>query len=326
MREKELNLCIRDLLDDVGELRKTSILLDQNALSKSSTWRGLHEKLFNKGLISKEIQEFEQAHYGGGSPGEALLECLKIEQKHIKIETFIEKAKELKRMDIFSKLEEIRGKSSITLMSELNSKDTKQISNLLDLNIRGIKGWEFFAEAFGYDDDQRKSFKSAVVSPNQWSPTDCLLRHLGEKSPSFPLRNLIGFLKEIYRNDVVSMIESFMAKRKASLSESESNCTNEPPPYPPGNQLVRPIQDIGFEEQKDIGGEEIKKQEESGMVQEEEEANVEKGNVAIVFSRSPVVKAGDTLREHDLTEAFYTIVIFIILYILHNQFNFLALD
>lgn len=339
MGDIEQTACIKDLLNNVKLLEEVSTLLDQSAVSKSSTWRGLHERLLNEGFISKEIQEFEQAQFGGGSPGEELLKCMKIEKKYVTIEEFIKTAKKHKRIDIASKLEEIRGNGefSITLMSELNSKDVKDISNLLDSNVRGIKGWEYFAEDFDYNDDQRKHFKNALVSPNSWSPTKCLLKHLGEKSPFCSLMKLIEILKDINRNDVVKKIESFVTKRKAStnICLAEHNCSSDPSPA--GDQLIRPIQDsmppkedsfspkMGFEEKREFEVEELNKRKENEMVQEEEEANMEKG-VTFAFLRPQVIKVGNRPREDNLTDHLIPIAIFIILYILHHQFKLFALD
>ena len=194
----------------------------------SSSWRGLYDEFRKEKVISeKELQKYKQANYGGGSPGQCFLKCLIANNETVDAEKFIKIAKDLYRYDIAEKIEEF----SIKDLKKLDEKQLEDIGQLMDINGRGIKGWEFFAEKYGYAYEDREKFKKATVSPNEWSPTKCLLSDVTEERPNYPLKELSEMLKNINRFDAKEVIDNFIKKKKET--QNIPNCGSQPPPPSP---------------------------------------------------------------------------------------------
>ena len=228
-------------------------LLD-HATRESVTWIGLLEKLCRNQIFrERNLDSYKRFYFGGGSPSKKFLQRLLSEQPDTKIQDFTEQANSHNRGDIVSALTKMmQDYPSLQLMKDLCNSNLEKIHSLLDICNAGIHGWRYFANDYGYKNDDLKKFEAAQCELNQWSPTKQLLLDLKAKEPKFPLEKLKEYLSEMNRKDVEIVINDFIVKMKkvvdAQPTDSQdeiSNCGSEPPPDSDsdGEHHFKPIQD-----------------------------------------------------------------------------------
>ena len=169
----------------------------------------LVDELYESGALpSRDANEFKRRQFGGGSPSEELFKRLATDAPDATLLELRLKLKKIGRNDI---LEDIKGVEKVFL-KDLSRNVFSKITKRLDDSSRGINsGWEQIAEQYDYDHSQRRAFKSARSKPNEWSPTKAILIKVVQYKPDFLVKDLVGIVRKIERNDMAITLEEFIA-------------------------------------------------------------------------------------------------------------------
>lgn len=143
---------------------------------------------------------------GGGSPTMALFEADATQRPRRKVVELLQFGRDCNRQDVCVILENIDINKKVC---DLDLVTKQKIAYRLDVPTRGVKGWEYLAEQFGYNDQERQNFRQSYVVSGDFSPTKQLFRFLKQENESLSVKLIIDWSITVPYDEITQLLCKF---------------------------------------------------------------------------------------------------------------------